>query len=148
MENHVKDYGRSAASKHPDKDENEILVFVYGSLKRGFQNYYGLLDGHIGTSEFLFEGKTKGEMYDLGAFPAVNVNGEGEVHGEVFKVDRRVLRALDRLEGYPSFYNRSKVKVESKEDDRKVKAFIYHIPKQRITSKIRVPGGNWKMQTN
>jgi gamma-glutamylcyclotransferase (GGCT)/AIG2-like uncharacterized protein YtfP len=82
------------------------LVFVYGSLKRGFHNH-GILEG----SNARFRGNHKTEanytMYSLGSFPGVVQGGETSIRGEVYEVDS--LKSLDTLEGYPSFYTRIKI---------------------------------------
>ena len=83
-------------------------VFVYGSLKRGFGNNV-VLHG----AEFLQEAVTppKYTMISLGAFPGVKLEGNTAIHGEVWRVNEEQLERLDRLEGYPSFYNREKIDI-------------------------------------
>ena len=46
---------------------NKHLVFVYGTLKRGFGNYYAYLK----EAKYLRNDTIKGTMYNLGAFPGV-----------------------------------------------------------------------------
>ena len=120
-----------------EKPEKTFKVFVYGSLKRGFYNYYGRLDGTRGYAKFLGEATTKGKMYNLGHFPAVNIDEEGTIHGEVFEVDENVVRALDLLEGYPTFYNRTKVPLSSGDQ-----AWIYHIERE-LPEDQHIPSGEW-----
>lgn len=81
-----------------------MLVMVYGTLKKGFGNHYLLKD-----SEYLGPATTAGTMYSLGAFPAVSLGGEAVVHGEVYSVDATTLQRLDKLEGFPGWYNREVV---------------------------------------
>jgi len=125
--------------KEKATEDKGILVFVYGSLKRGFSNYKRLLDGSIGDCEYLHVATTKGTMYDLGPFPAVDIEGPNQIRGEVFRVDEDVLFALDRLEGDPTFYNRTKVDLSTGE-----KAWIYHISRNKINSNMLVPDGDWR----
>ncbi len=83
------------------------LVFVYGTLKKGFGN-------HKLLSSSLYHGPhTTGhhhKMVSLGGFPGV-VYGAGKtaISGEVYEVDAEVLGRLDSLEGYPNFYDKTKI---------------------------------------
>lgn len=74
------------------------LVFVYGTLKRGYSNH-PLLSGQ----EFLGEARTaRGfALFSLGSHPGmVEVAGDkGSVTGEVWSVDEQCLGRLDALEG-------------------------------------------------
>ena len=125
-----------------EKENKDILVFTYGTLKRGFRYYNMYLNGSIGKSEYLYDATTKGIMYDLGAYPAVNIDEDGIIHGEVFKIEPKVLAALDYLEGYPQFYNRSQVELSTGD-----KAWIYHIPRENIPSNKVIEDGKWTKKT-
>ena len=83
-----------------------IKVFVYGTLKKGFGNHI-LLEG----SKFLGYAKTNPlfTMVSLGGFPAVIIDGETSIQGEVYEVNEEALRSLDRLEGHPNWYKRIEV---------------------------------------
>lgn len=81
-------------------------VAVYGSLKEGFGNHRLLT-----TSEKVGEDWVDGwTMYSLGGFPAI-VEGDGSIKVEIYEVDDETFSRLDRLEGYPSFYDRKKVET-------------------------------------
>lgn len=80
-------------------------VFVYGTLKRGQGNNLFLKD-----AQFLFEDIMLGRLFDLGAFPAM-IFGKGHVYGEVWKISPKILAQLDRLEGTPHFFFRSRQEV-------------------------------------
>lgn len=74
------------------------LVFVYGSLKRGFANHGRFL----AKSRFIGEAQTKPvyRMVSCGAYPALIPAKRGvSVRGEVFEVDDVTKIKLDRLEG-------------------------------------------------
>lgn len=97
--------------KTNDEDERNILVAVYGSLKKGFGNHVLLED-----AEFLGEDWIPGwDMYSLGGFPAITPShrlrclDKNDTKIEVYLVNEKEFISLDRLEGYPSFYNRTKV---------------------------------------
>ncbi|XP_007572510.1 gamma-glutamylaminecyclotransferase C-like isoform X2 [Poecilia latipinna] len=71
-------------------------VFVYGSLKRGQPNYPYMTDRSNGKAEFL--GK--------------------RVHGEIYKVDEKMLKYLDWFEKVPTMYQRTAVELEVKMVDK------------------------------
>lgn len=87
---------------------SKYLVFVYGTLKHGFNNHHLLDDsdylGHVETSE------SKWQMYSLGGFPGV-VAGENTIYGEMYSVSQYTFDMCDRLEGHPTFYKRELVDV-------------------------------------
>ena len=87
------------------------LVFVYGSLKRGFGNH-----DVLGGSPLIARTRTVGRcfnMISLGAFPAVLNSGDYDIEGELYEVDNYTLEALDMLEGEGSLYRRQKVGLAS-----------------------------------
>jgi len=87
---------------------NGNLVFVYGTLKEGHGNHKHFL------SNSLYHGPHKTgaqhQMLDLGSFPGV-IYGGGvtPISGEVYEVSDKTLGRLDGLEGYPDFYNRTRI---------------------------------------
>lgn len=89
-------------------------LFVYGTLKRGQHNHHFLTN-----AQFLGEDVTELAIYDLGAinhtggFPILVKNGNYKIVGEVYKIDKDILQAIDRLEGHPNFYKREVIKLES-----------------------------------
>ncbi len=84
------------------------MVMVYGTLKAGYGN-------HRLLEVCTFEGpaQIKGTLYDLGAFPALSLHGNTDVHGELYEVDDATLERLDYLEGHPRFYLRQKVETNN-----------------------------------
>lgn len=81
-----------------------MLVFVYGSLKRGHYNH-GMMDGARYACDAVVWGY---EMRDLGSFPGlVPIRHHDVVHGEVYEVDDAHAARLDRFEGCPNFYQRA-----------------------------------------
>lgn len=99
------------------------LLFVYGTLKKGKGN-----SGFLKDAFFLNTAKIKGvTMYNLGAFPAVVENGEYTVSGEVYKIDTKILKHVDALEGHPSFYTRKIKGLDTGQS-----AWVYFLPKKAI----------------
>lgn len=110
-----------------------ILVAVYGTLRKGCGNDHCMVRA---DGELVGKGQTVNHynIYDLGAFPSVSLahsGNETSVVVEVYAVDEDGLTGpLDCLEGYPHFYNRTKVYVEL-EDGEEVQAWIYHIDNEQ-----------------
>ena len=72
-----------------------MLVFVCGTLKRG-----GYLNGYMGGSTFLHEDTIKGTMHNMrSAYPAIRLEGDGTIHGEVWDVPNKDMVTLDMVEG-------------------------------------------------
>ena len=82
---------------------NTKLVFVYGSLKKDFYNHELL-----SSSEYISTHITdkKFTLVDLGAFPAVLNVGDTAIDGEIYRVNSNTFMELDKLEGYPRYYDR------------------------------------------
>ena len=100
-------------------------VFVYGTLMRGKGNHRWLLKGNL-DAEFIGQGWAGGlGLYRVTPdYPGV-IREEGAVTaGEVFRVGRKVLREMDRLEGEGDLYIREKTHVILKEGPT-VEAWVY-----------------------
>lgn len=89
-----------------------MLVFVYGTLKRGHYNHKCLRG-----AEFVDTAQS------VESYPMVCVNetypylidkeGEGfRIEGEVFRISQSILRVLDKLEDYPDYYGRREIPVQ------------------------------------
>jgi len=98
--------------------ENHPLVFVYGTLKRGFHNHRVMEEA---GAQFVCAGAT------VTCFPLVQSGlpfllhrpGEGHrVEGEIFRVPTAAgWERLDRLEGHPTFYRRKITPIQGDEGD-------------------------------
>lgn len=92
-----------------DKEElRDILIAVYGTLKRGFGNNILLSD-----AVFVSEGKTERKypmvIHGSGLPFLVEKSGTGfNVDVELFLVSEEELSRLDMLEGHPDWYERKK----------------------------------------
>jgi len=94
-----------------------MKVAVYGSLREGLGNHE-VLNGAPKIAETFTGPEFK--MISLGGFPGV-LPGDKKVKVEVYQVDDEETKiGLDRLEGYPDFYDRKEVKLENGD-----KAWIY-----------------------
>ena len=86
----------------------EQLVFVYGTLKKGFSNHRLLA-----SSELLGKARTvkKYAMYSTGVPIVVKEEAVSAIFGELYRVDEVTLTYLDSLEGHPDWYRREEVEV-------------------------------------
>ena len=111
------------------------LVAVYGSLRAGLHNHVVL-----GDNPYVSMGITKGwKMHSLGAYPALTRSDKAdEVVVELYQVGN--MDKLDHLEGYPKYYTRKQVKVETPTGA--VLAWVYYM-KGELTDPV-VVGGDWK----
>ena len=82
------------------------LVAVYGTLRKGNGNYERLLSQYETLNTEL--SKPIFEMHSLGGFPAL-IEGDKRVVIELYNVDDETFARLDRLEGYPNFYDRKQI---------------------------------------
>lgn len=105
-------YNLSGSMVKQEREQiNNILIFVYGTLMRGFYNNERVL--YDGT--FLMKSTIKGfDMYTNGHFPMLVESDDPEkiVQGELFLINKETFQNCDYLEGYPSHYNRKQVQTE------------------------------------
>jgi len=82
-----------------------MLVFVYGSLKRGYP-----LHGILATSTFRGVVPLTGfTLHSAGAFPYMVPCVNGSVLGELYDVDKHTLARLDRAEQEGTLYVRQAI---------------------------------------
>jgi gamma-glutamylcyclotransferase (GGCT)/AIG2-like uncharacterized protein YtfP len=115
----------------------EPLLFVYGTLMRGFR-LHALLEGR---ADSVGDGEVAGLLFDLGRYPAALRDGGGVIRGEVYRLtDPGLWLALDSAEG--SQYHRGEVGVRLA-GGRQVTAYIYWYvgPLRRA---VPIPGGDYR----
>lgn len=107
--------------------ESHPLVFVYGTLKRGFGNHRVM---QMAGGQFVCEGKTADRLplIQHGLPFLLDQPGHGHhVEGEIFRVpDRDGWKRLDRLEGHPDFYCRKLINIMG-EDGETYEAWTYFL---------------------
>lgn len=119
-----------------------MIVAVYGSLRDGMGNH-GLMKG----SDFMGKGLLQegSTMFSNGGFPILSfaVAKSEPVLAELYDVaNQRDMAMLDRLEGFPTWYDRS-IKQFRMEDGRVMEAWIYH-QNQDFTERLPiVESGDW-----
>lgn len=115
--------------------EQEFLVAVYGSLRQGMGNHRLLEHGE--ATKLSTEHISGFLMYSMGGFPYIRpATTEDLIVVEVYKVDASTMRSLDRLEGYPSFYDRKLVPTSKGE------AWVYFIDEEP-RGREPVVSGDW-----
>jgi gamma-glutamylaminecyclotransferase len=115
---------------------SRTLVFVYGSLKRGFRHH-----AEIEGAEFVREAVTAAgyALYRVGEYPALVRAGTATVRGEIYRVRPDHLERLDRFEGCPELYRRIPVKLS---DGALVEG--YAMEAAEVGGCPIVPDGNWR----
>ena len=127
--------------------DRRVKVFVYGTLKRGYQNQAYYLPERDPNIIFIGEAETikKFGLFDLGPYPCVinDDKAQSVVKGEVFEINEDILKDLDYLEGYPDLYDRTKIEVvlTSHPSQPVVTAWIYLMR----TTRKNLLGAAWKV---
>ena len=105
---------------------DNIIIAAYGTLRKGFGNST-LVDRE---NNYLGKGITV-EKYQMRAsgIPYINKTPDINIVVDLWKIDSKMLKSVDRLEGYDpdnhdnSWYKREKIKVKLNDDV--IDAWIY-----------------------
>ena len=121
------------------KQDTRTLIFVYGTLKRGFCRSH-----HLAAQTFLAEAVTCPHyvMYDCGEYPGLVVDVEEgvSIQGELWSVDKKGIALLDQVEGLAeNWFSREPVELITPTVDRPVQAYYFQ---GNITCLVRY-GSNW-----
>ena len=83
-------------------------VFVYGTLRSGFNNHFIMK-----PTVMIGDGETKNKyaLYESGIPYLVEDEQVSKIKGEVYFVDQTTFEILDTLEGHPSWYERKLIPV-------------------------------------
>lgn len=105
-----------------------MLLFLYGTLKRGGSNH-----GYMLGQRFVIEACTQPayRLYDLGGYPGmVAVATEGlSIIGEIWDVDEAALARLDELEDIAGGeYAREAIKMLPPHEEWEVEGYRYLLP--------------------
>lgn len=126
--------------------DKEILVFVYGTLRKMEVNSHLLID----STRIADQCWTHGLLYDTGlGYPAMKESTIGKVHGELYAIHEKQLPALDELEDYfgpgeKNLYNRIKKKVFTDTDIYQAYVYTIHPENESILLKP-IDSGDWKV---
>jgi gamma-glutamylcyclotransferase (GGCT)/AIG2-like uncharacterized protein YtfP len=85
-----------------------MLIFVYGTLRRGESNHAQLRGARfVGTART----EQRYELVHVSGYPALLEDGSVGVSGELYEVDDALLRRLDEFEEVPEMYQRKWVSL-------------------------------------
>jgi gamma-glutamylcyclotransferase (GGCT)/AIG2-like uncharacterized protein YtfP len=122
------------------------LLFVYGSLKKGFDNH----DLLSKSAKRLGKATTVGKfaMYEdsFGNYPFLVKQPISKIEGELYEIKRKeLLDAIDEFEGAPEYYQRKKIRIKSHHGENV--AFTYIREKIDI-DKDQKPLNRWENDTD
>jgi gamma-glutamylaminecyclotransferase len=123
-------YRKTVAMVRPSQDQpaSRILLFVYGTLRRGFENHEAYLKGSLFMGRAVTCDKFALFMED---FPYMNkVPAVSFIVGEIYQVNEGTLKHIDSLEGHPEEYRRELITVVTQQG-RKYAAWAYFYPRPR-----------------
>jgi gamma-glutamylcyclotransferase (GGCT)/AIG2-like uncharacterized protein YtfP len=113
------------------------LLFVYGTLMRGFR-LHGLL---ADRAQYVGEGEVPGLLFDLGSYPAALRGEGGSVRGEVYRLANPGLWvALDSAEG--SQYHRGEVGVRMAGGGQVTACIYWYVGS--LARAVPIPGGDYR----
>lgn len=130
-------------------------IFVYGSLREGFDNYNKYLKGKVSN---IRPGIVQGQLFHIAdrGYPAL-LEGNNDVYGEIMTITKNykdVLQTLDELECFygegiiSNEYNRKKVEVLNITTGEKEQLPVYFFntnnPEIEGLQFIFIPDGDWK----
>lgn len=118
-----------------------MLIFVYGTLRRGEPNHRQLVDKR---ARYVGSARTapRYELVDLGPYPALLEGGETSVRGELYEVDDHALEHLDDFEDVPSLYDRKVVEIPG------APASAYVMRRDMAERAPRIESGDWCRRSN
>lgn len=126
------------------------LLFVYGSLKKNFDNHYLLNKYAKRVGKAITVGKFGMYEDDFGNFPYMVYEPIHRIKGELYQINRKeLLDKIDEFEGVPSLYVRKKIKVKTHKGVNIAYAYIRentNIPKKQKALKIWENNMNAKVE--
>lgn len=93
----------------------EIFLFIYGSLKKGFDNHH-IIEKATYISKAMTVDKFAMYKNKKGDYPYLVKNEHiDNINGEVYKINRKdLLRKIDEFEDSPNYYQREKIKIKTR----------------------------------
>ena len=123
-----------------DIDEKNIL-FVYGSLKRGFDNHNILLQDSRYLGKAITVDKFGMFQDTFGNYPYLISVPIMQIYGELYEIKSTALwKKLDEFEGVPDYYDRKRITVRLDGDI--YDSFVYIQPHTNVP-KDKKPINNW-----
>ncbi|OQM46097.1 gamma-glutamylcyclotransferase [Anoxybacillus sp. UARK-01] len=121
--------------------EQTCRVFVYGTLLTGEVN-------HEIAAPYLQNvkpGKVKGKLYDVGSYPALVVDQEGEVVGEWLTITIDGIRRMDELEDYEEGRNDNEYeRVWIRDCTQEIEGYVYVYHPDKALHLPLIESGSWR----
>jgi gamma-glutamylcyclotransferase (GGCT)/AIG2-like uncharacterized protein YtfP len=127
-------------SNQSNPTANRELVFVYGTLMRGFGNHRVM---RYAQGELQARATVPGELIHLGGYPGFRRAPKGTVHGEIYAVPPSGFGPLDSLEGVPNLYTRERIQATT-EDGQTVECWIYVYARDGRYAYGVLESGDWR----
>ncbi|WP_299465115.1 gamma-glutamylcyclotransferase family protein [uncultured Gimesia sp.] len=119
--------------------ESRTLIFVYGTLKRGFCRSHHLAGQTFLEAACTIPGYT---MYDCGEYPGLVVNPTDGVciQGELWSVNGPGIAILDEVEGVAeNWFSRQQIELQHPAIPETVQAYYF----EGDVTRLPVYGDNW-----
>lgn len=124
-----------------------MIMFVYGTLKKGYYNYEKFLKGKCSK---ISNGYTKGILYNIKGevFPAM-LYGDKKVYGEIYEIkDESVIKEVDALEMFHNLdtdmYKRETHKIVT-DEGKEIFAQVYVYQNNDLSKLTEIDSGNFTM---
>jgi gamma-glutamylcyclotransferase (GGCT)/AIG2-like uncharacterized protein YtfP len=121
-------------------------VTVYGSLLEGLSNWHYHLDNEESTKlgEHILEDNLV--MVSFGGFPGLVVdnNVKNNIFVETYEVTDKVYKSIERLEGYPHFYDRRSIQTPFGDSEIYVLAHAGNYEEKTLVPKDENGVINWR----
>jgi gamma-glutamylcyclotransferase (GGCT)/AIG2-like uncharacterized protein YtfP len=123
-----------------------INLFVYGTMLSELRNHWRVKDFLCaGRFETVERFRMTGDFWrktDL-LIPYVDPYGRASrIRGEVYQIDRKTLKMIDRYEGHPKTYWRDWAAVRNEESGERIRALIYFC--DRIRGRFEINDGDFR----
>ncbi|WP_456456887.1 gamma-glutamylcyclotransferase family protein [Thermovibrio sp.] len=122
------------------------LLFVYGTLMSGFSAHAFLMDSQFISHGILYGARL---IHLPQGFPGA-LEGEGEVIGEVYRVDSLTLKAIDAYEDYNEEFENESLFIRKLKPikliplNEWVEAWVYIFNEKLLEEFTEIPLGNWR----
>lgn len=116
-------------------DKAQELIAVYGSLRKGYGNHAILKDAELVSTEVV---NIPFKMVSLGGFPGlVPDESNHNITIEIYRVNETEYRRVERLEGYPHFYQKALINTSQGE----LEVYVLNDPMYKNDN--HVESGDW-----
>ncbi len=122
------------------------LLFVYGTLMSGFSAHTFLMDSQFISHGILYGAKL---IHLPQGFPGA-LEGKGKIVGEVYRVDRLTLKAIDIYEDYNEEFSEESLFIRKLKPvkliplNEWIEAWVYILNKELLEEFTEIPLGNWR----